>query len=300
MRRARLTVHVSTKLNRSHAVTGAPRPDPAHARPHRQRRPGERRAVRDRRGLHGHGPRLPRQPRPREPAPALRAGHRLPAWPARVLGADSRTPRGRSSSRTTPRSATASPASSPASRTSTPASRHPGGFALPHAPRDERRFPTATGKANFTAAPVEYPELPAGRLLLQTLRSHDQYNTTIYGLDDRYRGIKDGRRVVLVNPDDARRPGPRRRLVHRPGQRVEGRRRAPRARLPRRPLPHRPRLRRRLLPRDQRAGPARLHRRHQQHPGQQVRRHPLRGAPERLRATSGDENRHPLSVCSAV
>ncbi|MDJ0461692.1 FdhF/YdeP family oxidoreductase [Streptomyces sp. H27-C3] len=81
---------------------------------------------------------------------------------------------------------------------------HPGGFSLPHAPRDERRFPTATGKANFTAAPVEYPALPAGRLLLQTLRSHDQYNTTIYGLDDRYRGIKGGRRVVLVNPDDAR------------------------------------------------------------------------------------------------
>ncbi|WP_434588513.1 FdhF/YdeP family oxidoreductase [Streptomyces sp. A5-4] len=81
---------------------------------------------------------------------------------------------------------------------------HPGGFSLPHAPRDERRFPTATGKANFTAAPVEYPALPEGRLLLQTLRSHDQYNTTIYGLDDRYRGIKGGRRVVLVNPDDAR------------------------------------------------------------------------------------------------
>jgi anaerobic selenocysteine-containing dehydrogenase len=83
----------------------------------------------------------------------------------------------------------------------------PGGFALPHAPRDERRFPTRTGKANFTAAPVEYPELPEGRLLLQTLRSHDQYNTTIYGLDDRYRGIRNGRRVVLVHPEDARRLG---------------------------------------------------------------------------------------------
>lgn len=79
----------------------------------------------------------------------------------------------------------------------------PGGFRLPHAPRDERRFPTKTGKANFTAAPVEYPRVPAGRLLLQTLRSHDQYNTTIYGLDDRYRGITGGRRVVMVNPDDA-------------------------------------------------------------------------------------------------
>ena len=54
---------------------------------------------------------------------------------------------------------------------------------------------------------VEYPELPEGRLLLQTLRSHDQYNTTIYGLDDRYRGIKNGRRVVLVHPEDASRLG---------------------------------------------------------------------------------------------
>jgi len=41
-----------------------------------------------------------------------------------------------------------------------------------------------------------------GRLLLQTLRSHDQFNTTVYGNDDRYRGIKGGRRVVMVNPDD--------------------------------------------------------------------------------------------------
>ena len=44
--------------------------------------------------------------------------------------------------------------------------------------------------------------VPEGRLLLQTLRSHDQFNTTIYGLDDRYRGIKGGRRVVFVHPDD--------------------------------------------------------------------------------------------------
>jgi anaerobic selenocysteine-containing dehydrogenase len=38
--------------------------------------------------------------------------------------------------------------------------------------------------------------------VLQTLRSHDQYNTTIYGLDDRYRGVKGGRRVIFVNPAD--------------------------------------------------------------------------------------------------
>lgn len=76
------------------------------------------------------------------------------------------------------------------------------GFVLPHPPRDERSFPTTTGKANFTvntAAPIH---IPHGRLLLQTLRSHDQFNTTIYGLSDRYRGIEDARRVVLVNTED--------------------------------------------------------------------------------------------------
>lgn len=85
--------------------------------------------------------------------------------------------------------------------------REPGGFTLPHAPRDERRFPTATGKANLTVNELEVLRVPEGRLLLQTLRSHDQYNTTIYGLDDRYRGIKAGRRVVLVNPADLARLG---------------------------------------------------------------------------------------------
>ena len=49
--------------------------------------------------------------------------------------------------------------------------------------------------------------VPEGRLVLQTLRSHDQYNTTIYGLDDRYRGVKGGRRVVFVNPADIERFG---------------------------------------------------------------------------------------------
>ncbi|GAA1464885.1 FdhF/YdeP family oxidoreductase [Microbacterium thalassium] len=73
---------------------------------------------------------------------------------------------------------------------------------LPNGPRDARRFATASGKARFTANPLEYPRIPRGRLLLQTLRSHDQYNTTVYGEDDRYRGIRHGRRVVLVNQHD--------------------------------------------------------------------------------------------------
>lgn len=80
--------------------------------------------------------------------------------------------------------------------------REPDGFVLPHPPRDNRTFPTTTGKANFTTNLPEPLHLPPGRLLLQTLRSHDQYNTTIYGLSDRYRGIEHARRVVLVNADD--------------------------------------------------------------------------------------------------
>ena len=80
--------------------------------------------------------------------------------------------------------------------------REPDGFVLPHPPRDSRSFPTATGKANFTTNEIEPIHVPEGRLLLQTLRSHDQYNTTVYGLSDRYRGIEDGRRVVLMHPDD--------------------------------------------------------------------------------------------------
>jgi molybdopterin-dependent oxidoreductase alpha subunit len=80
--------------------------------------------------------------------------------------------------------------------------RREAGFALPNGPRDSRSFATATGLANFTVNPLEVLRVPAGRLILQTVRSHDQYNTTVYGLDDRYRGIANGRRVVFVHPDD--------------------------------------------------------------------------------------------------
>ncbi len=76
------------------------------------------------------------------------------------------------------------------------------GFTLAQGPRDSRSFPTRDGKAHFTASPLTSIDVPPGRLLLQTVRSHDQYNTTIYGLDDRYRGIKNERKVVFVNPAD--------------------------------------------------------------------------------------------------
>ncbi|MBH0082463.1 FdhF/YdeP family oxidoreductase [Salinibacterium sp. SWN167] len=77
------------------------------------------------------------------------------------------------------------------------------GFVLPNPPRDTRSFATDIGLARFTVSPLEYLTPPPGHLILQTMRSHDQYNTTYYGLDDRYRGISGGRRVILINKDDA-------------------------------------------------------------------------------------------------
>ena len=76
------------------------------------------------------------------------------------------------------------------------------GFVLPNGPRDSRTFHTPTGKAVLTVNELEHVERQTGTLLLQTLRSHDQFNTTIYGHNDRYRGIKKGRHVVFVNPED--------------------------------------------------------------------------------------------------
>jgi molybdopterin-dependent oxidoreductase alpha subunit len=80
--------------------------------------------------------------------------------------------------------------------------RRDGGFILPHGPRDTRTFPTPTGKAMLTVNELEHIACPPGRLLLQSMRSHDQFNTTIYSLNDRYRGIKKGRHVIFVNPAD--------------------------------------------------------------------------------------------------
>ncbi|MFG2719489.1 FdhF/YdeP family oxidoreductase [Streptomyces sp. NPDC048416] len=202
MRRASLTVHVSTKLNRSHAVTGRRAlilPTLGRTDKDVQKSGRQFVTVEDSMGLvHASRGNL---------APASRHLLSEPAIVARMaratLGARSVIDWAefeRDYATIRDRIARVVPGFEDFNAQ---LAAHAGGFQLPHAPRDERRFPTATGKANFTAAPVEFPELPEGRLLLQTLRSHDQYNTTIYGLDDRYRGIKGGRRVVLVNPADA-------------------------------------------------------------------------------------------------
>ncbi|MGW7436842.1 FdhF/YdeP family oxidoreductase [Streptomyces sp. NPDC054849] len=201
IRRASLTVHVSTKLNRSHAVTGRRALIlPTLGRTDKDVQAAGRQfvTVEDSMGM-VHASRGNLAPA----SPHLLSEPAIVARMARaVLGPASTTPweefeRDYASIRD--RIARVIPGFEDFNAKVA----RPGGFQLPHGPRDERRFPTKTGKANFTAAPVEYPTVPQGRLLLQTLRSHDQYNTTIYGLDDRYRGITGGRRVVMVNPADA-------------------------------------------------------------------------------------------------
>ena len=63
-------------------------------------------------------------------------------------------------------------------------------------------FPTPVGKARFSTSPLPDVDVPAGQLVMMTIRTHDQFNTTVYGLHDRYRGIHGERRIVLMNADD--------------------------------------------------------------------------------------------------
>jgi len=79
--------------------------------------------------------------------------------------------------------------------------RIPGGFYLPNSNR-EGKFDTGSKKAHFNIAPITTHTLAEDELLMMTIRSHDQFNTTIYGLDDRYRGIYKERRVILMNQQD--------------------------------------------------------------------------------------------------
>ncbi|KIA88042.1 FdhF/YdeP family oxidoreductase [Kaistella jeonii] len=84
--------------------------------------------------------------------------------------------------------------------------RKDGGFYLPNSARDGK-FKTHTSKANFSVSIADVPEVKENELLMMTIRSHDQYNTTIYGMNDRYRGIKDERRVIFMNKTDMEKRG---------------------------------------------------------------------------------------------
>ena len=80
--------------------------------------------------------------------------------------------------------------------------RQENGFLLPNPPRDDLKFETPSGKAVFSINPLPDVSVKENQFVLMTMRSHDQYNTTIYGLHDRYRGIHGNRRVVLMNALD--------------------------------------------------------------------------------------------------
>ncbi|MBQ70517.1 MAG: hypothetical protein CMA65_03390, partial [Euryarchaeota archaeon] len=76
------------------------------------------------------------------------------------------------------------------------------GFQLPNPPRDSQSFATPDKRAHFTTHHLPNLDVPDGHYVMMTLRSHDQYNTTIYGLSDRYRGVSGNRRIVFMNASD--------------------------------------------------------------------------------------------------
>ena len=77
-----------------------------------------------------------------------------------------------------------------------------GPFYLPNAPRDQREWRTSSRRANFIVAPIPRRNVAPGEFIMMTIRTHDQFNTTVYGLDDRYRGVFGGRRVVFMHEAD--------------------------------------------------------------------------------------------------
>jgi len=81
-----------------------------------------------------------------------------------------------------------------------------GGFSLPNGSRT-RAFTTPDKKAHFTVNELPKEKIATGNFIMMTIRTHDQYNTTIYGMDDRYRGISNERRVILMNPSDMKKKG---------------------------------------------------------------------------------------------
>ena len=273
MRQADLTVHVSTKLNRSHVVHGRTALIlPALGRSEKDRTGGREQRVTVEDSMSAvHASKGPLDPA--SDAAALRGRHRLLAGRWRPWADQHAIPWASfrdDYAEIRRRIARVVPGLRGVRREGRPARRvHPAAPAARLADLPHRR-----GKAIFSVSPLEVLEVPEGHLLLQTLRSHDQFNTTIYGLDDRYRGIKKGRRVVFVHPDDIEHLG------WHDGDHVDlvstwqDGVRAGRDRVPDRLLRPAARLRRGVLPGDQPAGPAGLQGRGQQHPDLEVGDHP--------------------------
>jgi molybdopterin-dependent oxidoreductase alpha subunit len=200
LRRCHLTVHVSTKLNRAHLVTGQTALIlPCLGRTERDLQPGGPQLVTVENSMgivHASQGHL---------APASEHLLSEPRIVARIaeatLGTRTKVP-WRELADDYDRIRDHIAAVVPGFTDMNARVRQPGGFALPNPVRDHRTFPTPDGKARLTVHPVPRHDLPPGGLLMMTIRSHDQYNTTVYGLDDRYRGLYQQRRVVLMHPDD--------------------------------------------------------------------------------------------------
>ncbi|HEX8097989.1 MAG TPA: FdhF/YdeP family oxidoreductase, partial [Pyrinomonadaceae bacterium] len=204
LRRCRLTAHVSTKLNRAHLITGRQ----ALILPCLGRTEVDRQAT---------GPQFVSTENSMGVVQASRgrlepASEHLLSEPAIVAGLARATLGGRSAVDWSwyvadyDRIRDAIERVIPGFEDYNRRVREPGGFYLPNAAR-EGQFNTATGRANFTVHDIPRLELAPGQFLMMTVRSHDQFNTTIYGLDDRYRGIRNERRVVLLNPQDVEEAG---------------------------------------------------------------------------------------------
>jgi molybdopterin-dependent oxidoreductase alpha subunit len=204
MRRCRLTVMISTKLNRNHVLTGEQALIlPCLSRSELDRRDGVAQwvTVED---MLGH---VHRSCGCLEPAgPELRSEPWIVAEMARtVLGDRSLVPWSqlRSDYRLI-RDAIAGVV--PGFRDFNRRVSEPGGMWLPN-PARERQFNLPGGRARFTVQTLEEKPLAMGQFLLMTVRSHDQFNTAVFGLSDRYRGIRGERRVVLMNPGDMQQLG---------------------------------------------------------------------------------------------
>ena len=204
LRRCRLTVHLATKLNRSHLVTGKVGLIlPCLGRSEKDRTGGKEQFVTVENSMSvvhqsvGHLA-AASDTLLSEPMIIARTAHAVlkgrSSVPWLAMGADYDLIRERIARVV------------PAFEDFNERVRKPGGFYLPNSAR-ELAWTTESGRANFATHALSCLELAEGELLLQTLRSHDQFNTTVYGLDDRYRGISNERRVVFMNPQDMKARG---------------------------------------------------------------------------------------------
>tara|TARA_B100000945_G_scaffold223123_1_gene180241 strand:+ start:165 stop:1202 length:1038 start_codon:yes stop_codon:yes gene_type:complete len=198
LRNCVLTVHVSTKLNRSHLVHGKTAlilPCLARSEQDVQASGPQKVTVEDSMGVvhASRGHRKPPSPHLRS-EPAIVAGIARAAQPNDNIGWEAMVDDYAEIRK-------AIEVVIPAFEGFEEKIKLPGGFPLYNSARN-REWATTTGKARFIPTPSPDIRVPEGHLRLFTIRSHDQYNTTIYGLDDRYRGIKGDRMVVFLHPED--------------------------------------------------------------------------------------------------